>query len=140
VSNHAARRARSESREPNGGRYALYVALPLVAGFIIAISFITWLWNLSPTAGWPMFQAQILETRIAIIGSHERGYQGAVDYRVEALVRFQSNGVTHDAWLPASKSSNDKLFLEFWLSQHSKKSALVLENPANPKDLFVILD
>lgn len=78
---------------------------------------------------------------MAIVGNGERLYHGgAIYYQVEAHVRYGTNGVPQDAWAPASKISDDKLFLEFWLAQRSKTSGVVWENPRNPADRVVVLD
>jgi hypothetical protein len=137
VSNHA---PHPRKIQPKPGKYALYIATPMVLAIFILIPFIRRMWKVDVDPSWGWYQAEVVETRIAIIGSFDRAYtSGGVVYQVQAHVRYQANGQTQDAWFPASKPSDDRLFLELWLSQHSGKAGVVRQNPRNPADVVFVL-
>lgn len=136
MSNHA---PHAKVIDPKSGKYAPYIAVPMVLALLIAIPFVRRLRNVNVDPGWLWYQAQVTETKIVIIGNHDPTYHGnGVDYQIRAHVLYQSNGQTHDIWVPVSKPSNDQLFLEFWLSQHSRRSGVIRQNPHNPSDMVFV--
>jgi len=65
---------------------------------------------------------------------------GIIEYRAEAHVIYELNGVHHDAWVPASGIETDRSYLTFWLWLRKSKEALIYWNPRNPSDVQAVLN
>jgi hypothetical protein len=60
-------------------------------------------------------------------------------YQVEAHIIYERDGNQYNAWLPVSKQSTDKAFLEFWLSQKKSRTCTVRWPPRNPASVEAVL-
>ena len=90
---------------------------------------------------WPSVAGKTIETRITVIGTQPQMYKsGVIEYRAEAHVIYELNGVHHDAWVPASGIETDRSYLTFWLWLRKSKEALIYWNPRNPSDVQAVLN
>jgi hypothetical protein len=53
----------------------------------------------------------VLETRIATVGTRESGHGGYILYRIETHVRYSVDGAERDRWIPASDATSDRTSL-----------------------------
>jgi hypothetical protein len=136
MSNHAARARHRKAPEISRVEKIAVAIFVLVA---VTFPFYQHVWTRYP-AEWPSVAAHVLETRIAIVGIRDHAYRpGEIDYQVEAHVLYELDGTRHDAWLPASDISADRIYLQYWLSQRTSKLCTVHWNPRNPSDIKVML-
>src|SRR5277367_1250361 len=83
---------------------------------------------------------KVIVTRITVVGTLPQAYRsGIIQYRAEAHVTYDLNGVHHDAWVPASSVEADRAYLAFWLSLKKSRQALIYWNPRNPADIQAVL-
>jgi hypothetical protein len=138
MSNHAARPGQKKLRRAQIGWNIFGVIF-----FVVAVVFpllVAHPWTKDERVNWPSVTGQVLETRIVVANQTEHQYQpGEVDYRVEARVTYERDGIQHNTWLPASKPVNDKGFLEFWLLQKKSKTCTVCWVPKNPSYVEAVL-
>ena len=120
--------------------WVVSLALLICAMAAFPVFYQWWRWNSAPQADWPSVGARVLETRIVVVDVINHAYRGGeIDYRAEAHVAYDLDGVHHDEWLPASDVYSDKLSLQFLLWQKRNKLCTVLINPKNAKDKIVVL-
>jgi hypothetical protein len=55
--------------------------------------------------------ADVLETRIATVGSYASSHGGYILYRIETHVRYSVDRVPRDRWIPASDTTSDRAIL-----------------------------
>ncbi len=81
--------------------------------------------------GWNPSEVQVLGTRIVTVYATDAGqaHPATFYYRAEAEVQYQVNGESFDVWLPASRTTSDRLALQLWLSDKKTKFATVLWDP-----------
>jgi hypothetical protein len=72
----------------------------------------------------------VLETRIATVGSRESGQGGYILYRIEAHVRYSMDGATRDWWIPASDATSDRTGLQLQLVD-APRTCLVYWTPGH---------
>ena len=90
-------------------------------------------WTKDDRLNWPSVAGQVLETRIGVVTLVEHQYRPSeIVYQVQAHVTYERDGTDYNTWLPVSKLSTDKAFLEFWLSQKKSKICTVRWPPKNP--------
>jgi hypothetical protein len=78
----------------------------------------------------PSVTGKVIETRIIVVGTQPQAYRsGIIEYRAEAHVIYNLNGVQHDAWVPASSVETDRAYLAFWLFLNKSKQALIYWSP-----------
>jgi hypothetical protein len=122
MSNHAAR-PRSKKLIYFGFERDNLAALILGLGIGLSL-LIAHLWAKDSRQDWPSVMGHVIETRIGVVTLIEQKYQPSqIVYQVEAHVAYERNGTKYNAWLPVSKQSTDKAFLEFWLSQKKARYA-----------------
>jgi hypothetical protein len=97
-------------------------------------------WNRDDRSNWPAVSGQVLETRIIVVHLLEHKYiPSEILYQVQAYVTYERDGKQYNSWLPVSKQSTDKGFLEFWLSQKKSKACTVRWPPKNPSYVEAVL-
>lgn len=69
----------------------------------------------------------ILDSRIAAVGTGESAYGGSILYRIETRVRYAANGAPRDQWMPASDVTSDRTGLQLQLLD--AKTCLVTWSP-----------
>jgi hypothetical protein len=137
MSNHHARLKPPEKHKDR--LFATFVVAAILG--ILAVTFYEGFLSQRSGQIWPSVTGHVLQTRIVLVGARGGGaYRpGIIDYRAEAHVAYDLNGVHHDEWLPASNVVSDKAYLEFWLSQKESKLCIVHWNPRNPADIEAVL-
>jgi hypothetical protein len=66
----------------------------------------------------PWVAGKVIETRISVVGTQPQAFRsGIIEYRAQAHVIYDLNGIPHDAWVPVSNVGDDRMLLAFWLSQ-----------------------
>jgi hypothetical protein len=89
---------------------------------------------------WPSVTGEVLETRLKVVNLIEQQYRPSmIVYQVEAHIIYERDGNQYNAWLPVSKQSTDKAFLEFWLSQKKSRTCTVRWPPRNPASVEGVL-
>jgi hypothetical protein len=140
MSNHHARQAPPQRKS---FRVPWVVALSILVSlmFVLPLIHLWWRQNSTPQDSWPSVGAHVLGTRIVTIGAFDGGsyHGGVIEYRAEAHVAYELNGVHRDEWLPASDISSDRLFLQFVLWQKKDKLCTVRWNPKNPSNAIAVL-
>jgi hypothetical protein len=63
----------------------------------------------------------VLETRIATVGSRESGHGGYILYRIETHIRYSVSGAVRDRWIPASNTTSDRVSLQIRLLDEPKR-------------------
>jgi hypothetical protein len=113
----------------------------LILAFMIAFVLLALhSWTKDGRLDWPAVTGQVLETRIEVVGLVDQRYRsGDVVYQVQAHVTYERDGKQYNSWLPVSKQSTDKGFLEFWLSQKKSKACTVRWPPKNPAYVEAVL-
>ena len=78
---------------------------------------------------------RILETRIAVRGTHQSQFSGAIQYCIEAHVRYELNGQIQDRWMVASDVTSSRDILALRLVQQPKTCEVYWapHHPENPK-------
>ena len=138
MSNH---HARARARERRTRKFVLILVGALIVLAIIVHPLYERFLHQRLDDSWPSVNGTLLETRIVVVGNEAHAYHpGEIDYRVEAHVAYDMNGVHHDAWLPASNTASDRTFLAFWLSLKKSKLAVIYWNPTNPSYIQAVLD
>ena len=66
-------------------------------------------------------KGRVLETRLALVGTMDSKYGGAILYRIEAHVTYPLHGASRDRWMPASETTGDRLFLALQMMKQSGK-------------------
>ena len=108
---------------------------------VILIYFLNFGPQHNPHANWHISPAHVLETRITLQGTRDAGEARPAEiyYRGEAHVTYTADSKQYNQWLPATNTIADRVWLAFYMSQHSAKAAEVKWNPNNPSQAVVIL-
>jgi hypothetical protein len=139
MSNHAAKPGEHrKKRETATTRIDL-----ALSAFAIVSLLILGMWQLhsgGDRSEWPSATAQILDTRIAVVGITDSASRGSlIHYRAEAEVIYELGNTRHDAWVPASEVFISREELQFWLFLKDPKNCIVRWNPKNPDDIEAVL-
>jgi hypothetical protein len=118
------------------------VCLPPTVLLLIVLPFIARSIREQPSSeDWSEATGDVLETRITIIGSRDRGQYraGELDYIAEAHVKYEKDGISRDEWIPASEQFTNRPQLESWLSQKKSTLCIVRWNTRNPPQIRAML-
>lgn len=117
MSNHAFRRKNRQAK-PLSIKEILASGL---VGLLLVFSIWALLSKLAPemrhTTG------HILQTRTSIVGLQSSNHSGNIFYRAEAQVAYTADGRDYVEWLPATKATTDKAWLDLELSRRADDAA-----------------
>jgi hypothetical protein len=113
----------------------------LILGLVIGLALlIAHPWYGDSHSSWPSVSGHVLETRIVVVHLLEHQYiPSEILYQVQGHITYERDGKQYNSWLPVSKQSTDKGFLEFWLSQKKSKVCTVRWPPKNPSSIEAVL-